>query len=163
MADFLDNRDREWTLTIDVNSIRRVRADPGIDLMGVLDGPLLIRLASDPVLLVDTLYTLCAAQAETAKISPEEFGQGLTGDAIEKAGNALLEALADFFPSRRRAILRQLLERAEELAEKDLAAIEAKLAAGDVPEKPAAEPTEAPSPPAPPPGATSTSSPESPA
>jgi len=160
MAKFLDNRDRQWTITIDVDAIRRVRADPGVDLMGVLDGPLLTKIGSDPVLLVDVLYTLCAEQAEAAKVTPRQFGQGLTGDAIEAAATALLEGLADFFPSRRRAILRQVLQRAEAMDADNLTAMEKRLAGGDLSEKAAAGPPEA-SPPAEPPGDTSRSSPES--
>ena len=159
MATFADNKDRQWTITIDVDAIRRVRADPGVDLMGVLDGPLLTKIGSDPVLLVDVLYTLCAEQAEASKVTPRQFGQGLTGDASEAAATALLEALADFFPSRRRAILRQVLQRAEAMDAENLTAIEDKLASGSGGLDAAAAPPEA-SPPAEPPGDTSTNSPE---
>ena len=40
--------------------------------------------------------------AEKQKISDEDFGRGLGGDAIDSATTALLEELVDFFPQRRR-------------------------------------------------------------
>ena len=55
-------------------------------MLGVLEGTVLDKLASD-----------------------EQFGRSMTGDALEAGSLALLEALADFFPSRRRLLLRQLL------------------------------------------------------
>ena len=44
-------------------------------------------------------------------VSDADFGRALSGDVIDAATTALLEELIDFFPSRRRAILRQAWEK----------------------------------------------------
>lgn len=99
MKTFTDNAGRTWSVTINVDAIKRVRGMLDIDLLEVVDGKLIGRLVRDPVLLCDVLYALCQPEATARNISDEEFGRSMAGDAIELATHALLEELADFFPS----------------------------------------------------------------
>lgn len=128
MASFDDSDGRSWTLRIDVNTIRRVRDALDVDLPDLAGGPLLDRVAGDPVLLVDILYVLCRGQAEERSVEAEAFGAAMVGDAIDRATSALLEALADFCPSREAALIRQILEGGQALRERLLARAEKKLA-----------------------------------
>jgi len=124
MAKFTDNAGREWSLTINVAALKRVRMLAEVDLADILATTLLQRLAGDPVLLAEVLYAVCQPQAERQGISPESFGEELVGDVIDAATTALLEALADFFPSRRRAALRKALAKVKSLEETALTAAE---------------------------------------
>ena len=132
MASFDDSENRSWTLRIDVNAIRRVRDALGVDLPDLAGGPLLGRVAGDPVLLVDILYVLCRGQAEDRSVEAEAFGAAMVGDAIDRATAALLEALADFCPSREAALIRQILEGGQALRERLLARAEKRLADADL-------------------------------
>jgi hypothetical protein len=60
----------------------------------------------DECLLVDVIYLLCRDQCEQRKLSDEDFGRAMSGEAIDGACKALLEGLADFFrdPVKRRVL-----------------------------------------------------------
>ena len=124
---FKDNAGREWRISIDVAAVKRVRSLIGVDLMGILDGTLLEKLVSDPVLLCDVAYCLVKPDADAKGVSDEEFGKAMGGDALEHAAQALLEELADFFPQKKRALLRKALVKLKALEEKALAAAEKRL------------------------------------
>lgn len=117
-ARFEDAEGREWSLKITVNDIRRVRRILGEDLLKDNVEQMLSRLMADPVLLVDVIYVLVKPQADNRDLSDEDFGRSLYGDALDRATQAFLDALTNFFPSRRREILRRVRERAEEVTEK---------------------------------------------
>jgi hypothetical protein len=105
MAKFRDNDSRDWPIFLTTDLIKDVRRKLEIDLAD-LNGHLYTRLADDPVLLVDTLWVLCEAEAKGRDVSPAAFAKALAGDPIEDAVNALVEAITDFFPTRRRSLLR---------------------------------------------------------
>ena len=132
MSTFKDNADRTWTVTISVDAIKRMRSLLDVDLMGVVDGDLLERLVSDPVLLCDVIYALCKRDADAHGVSAEEFGRAMGGDAIDAATTALLEELVGFFPSRRRAVLAKALEKLKGLEAMALSAAEERLASGEL-------------------------------
>jgi len=112
MKTFTDNAGRTWTVSITVDAIRRVRSLCDVDLMDVLgDGALLDRLIADPVLLCDVLFAVCKDQADTQNVSDTDFGRAMAGDAVEQATSALLEALADFFPGRKREVLHKVIRK----------------------------------------------------
>ncbi len=132
MATFTDAENRDWVLSIDVNALRRVRKRCDVKLMDTLGGETLGRLAEDPVLLVDVLYVLVEPEARERDVSPEAFGRALVGDALDAAVEALLEALADFCPSRRGNLLRQCIERGKRQEDRILARAEAMMASGEI-------------------------------
>jgi hypothetical protein len=124
MPNFTDNAGRTWAIDLNVTNLRRVRdlipdpthaldekgRRPGVDLLTLAepDAPLARRLNADPILLADCLFALAKPQADAAGVSDAQFGEALAGDAIAAAVDALLRALADFFPHGRREILRRL-------------------------------------------------------
>jgi hypothetical protein len=115
MKTFTDNAGRSWSITINVDAVRRTRTLVGVDLMGIVDGKLLEKLIADPVLLCDCIYALCKPQADQAKVSDEEFGRAMAGDAIDAATTALLEELVGFFPQGRRRVLAKALAKLKSL------------------------------------------------
>lgn len=112
MRTFQDNAGRTWTVTVNVDGIKRVRSLLQVNLLDVLDDgcKLLADLHDDPVLLVDVLFCLCKPEADAQHVSDEEFGRSMSGDALLHAANALLEGLSDFFPNaRQRAAMKDLV------------------------------------------------------
>lgn len=115
MAEFVDASGNAWQVRVDVSTIKRVRDKYGIDLAKILSSQKdLMKLADDVVLLVDTLFAVVNQQAVERGIDAEQFACSLSGDVIEHATNALMEAIIDFFPQGRRTILRQLWEKVRE-------------------------------------------------
>jgi hypothetical protein len=109
MKTFTDNASRTWTVTVNVDAIKRVKGTLGVNLLEAIEGKLLDRLATDPVLLCDILYVLCKAQADAQNVTDEDFGRSMAGDVIEQATTAFLEELAGFFPKGRRDLLTKAL------------------------------------------------------
>lgn len=108
---FRDGRGREWAIAIDAPTIKAVRRDCEVDLASLDDG-VFGRIGEDPVLLVDVLW--CLVRGQHADVGDEDFGRALnSGEVIEAATKALAEAIVDFFPPRKRSLLRFLANRSE--------------------------------------------------
>lgn len=120
MKTFKDNAGRTWSVSVNVDAMKRVRSLLGVNLMEAVDGKLLEKLASDPVLLCDVIYSLCKPEADSKGISDEDFGKAMAGDAIEHATTAFLEDLVDFFPFAKRRLLAKALEKLKTLEAKIL-------------------------------------------
>jgi hypothetical protein len=131
MRTFTDNAGRTWTVSVNVETARRIRTMAHVDLMELVEAspaepaagkrPLLERLVRDPILLCDVLYVACKDQADQLSVSDADFGRALYGAAIAAGRTALLEEIADFFPDEGPAIRSQAgkIQRAtRELAEK---------------------------------------------
>ncbi len=127
MHTFTDTQGRAWSVAITVDTIRRVRALTGTDLMGVLGGDLIERLSGDPVLLADVLYAVVKPEAEARGVDDADFGRALAGDAVAAATTALLEGLVGFFPSPRARLLRQALAKLDDWQTAALSAAEERL------------------------------------
>ena len=127
MKTFKDNAGRTWTITVNVDAIKRVRSLLNVNLMDAVDGKLLEQLATDPVLLCDVIYCLCKPEADTKNVTDEDFGRSMAGDAIEHATTALLEELVDFFPLGKRRVLQKALGKLKTLEAKALAVAEKRL------------------------------------
>jgi len=119
MKTFKDNAGRTWSVSVDVDAIRRVRTALKVNLTSTDFAAVLEQLLSDPVLLCDVLYVICKPEADRQKISDEDFGRSMAGDAIEHATAAFLEELANFTPNPRdRARVQRVIRAMWDLAEK---------------------------------------------
>ena len=127
MRTFNDNAARSWTVQVNVDAIKRVRDLAQVNLLEVVEGKLLERLISDPILLCDVIYCLCKPEADAKSISDVEFGRAMAGDAIDGATTALLEELVDFFPQAKRRVLAKALAKLQKLQTAALAAVETRL------------------------------------
>ena len=127
MKTFNDNAARSWTVQVNVDAIKRVRDLTQVNLLEVVEGKLLERLISDPILLCDVIYCLCKPEADVKSISDVEFGRAMGGDAIDAATTALLEELVDFFPQAKRRVLAKALAKLQKLQTAALAAVETRL------------------------------------
>ena len=115
MHTFADTQGRTWTVTINVDVIRRVRSLLNINLLEAIEGRLLERLITDPVLLCDILFVVIQPEAIAKVVSDEDFGRSLGGDVLDLATTALLEELVDFFPSAKRTVFRKALIKLKQL------------------------------------------------
>lgn len=134
MKSFTDNAGRTWMISVNVATVKRVRALCDVDLNSIVEldaqnqpnTKLLEHLSTDPVLLVDVLYAICKPECDTKNVSDEEFGRSMAGDAIEQATDALLDEIIDFFPEAKRLAFRKILaaaRRFETITKKKLAAL----------------------------------------
>lgn len=103
MHTFTDNAGNVWSIVVNVTAIKRVRGLLGIDLYALVDDGCkpLGKLVSDPVQLCDVLYVLCKDEADSRKITDEDFGRALYGDVLGQAADALISELFCFFPEER--------------------------------------------------------------
>lgn len=117
MRNFTDADGRYWNVEVVIPTVRRVRERLQVELLEIVDvnGELFQRIAKDPCLLCDVLFVICQRQAESMQVTDEDFGRALRGDALELATEALLYAIADFFPNQRREILTSLLGKMKSL------------------------------------------------
>jgi len=135
MRSFKDNAGRQWSVEINVATLKRVRGLTGTDLMQVIEGTLIEKLIRDPVLLCDVVYAICKPEADTRTppVSDEEFGRAMAGDAIEAATTAVLEELVGFCPSPRdRANLGRVLQAMKKVMERARDLVEKKLDGGEL-------------------------------
>ncbi len=115
MNTFRDNKGRQWTCRVDYAALRRVRDTLGINLADTAvndkgENIILMRIASDPVLLVDVLYLVCCFRNGQSAVTAEDFAESIVGDVIDEASLALLSGLAEFFPTSRRLPMLKAVE-----------------------------------------------------
>lgn len=130
MHTFTDARERRWTVDLSVGVAKRIRDATGVDITDPDIAGLMDKL-NDTITLCDVLWVCVQDEADThtPPVTDEEFGMALAGDAIDAATSAFLEELVDFSPSRRRAILRPMLDRLRAEEAKAAAAIDEMLPA----------------------------------
>lgn len=99
MRKFTDTFGREWELDVNVGSIKRVRLATGIVLPALFDNKLegFAELSTDYEQLVNVVWALCHKQRP--EIDGEGFAEGMGGDSLFTATEALARAIADFFTS----------------------------------------------------------------
>lgn len=114
MPRFPDKLGQTWDLLIDVDAVEQVRSKLNLDLMKI-DKPEGKAIFEDQVTFVHVLYVLCEEQAEKRQINERAFAKGFNGDTFDAAVDALIEAIADFFPKHRRMILQKSAEKTREL------------------------------------------------
>ena len=115
MHSFQDKNGKKWNIELNVGTAKRVKSECEIDLVNVItmsrDGKAqaspLERLAEDPILLVDVLFSLCKEQAKESGIDDFAFAELFNADAVEQSSNALMEEIINFSqPAKRKALTR---------------------------------------------------------
>lgn len=114
MKTFRDNQNREWTIAINIGTMRRIRDLTGLDLAGDLTTAMKT-LEGDILLLVDVIYVACKPQADEREISDEQFGESFDESVVVEAGQAFLEEFANFFQPAKRRVLTTAMRKATEL------------------------------------------------
>lgn len=100
MATFRDGKGRDWDLRLTVGTLTEVREATGVRLGDAFrdEAALAGLLFADPEQLGRVLWVVCRERAEAAGVTPEDFAAGFDGPALERAVEAFLGSVADFFP-----------------------------------------------------------------
>jgi len=122
VKNFTDANGRDWSISITIAQVKKLRDKCDVDLVADNLGETLTQIGNDPVALCDCIYTLCEDQIEKAGLSPEQFGEALAGDSIDDATDAFLDALVEFTPKKKRAILRGVLTKLYEAEDRAISA-----------------------------------------
>lgn len=136
MQTFKDNAGRSWTLALTIGSVKRVRALLDVNLMNLEAGdpPLLTRLGTDVMLLVDVIFALLKPQADAQEITDEQWAEAMGGDAILAAQKAFYDELSDFTRRRGRTDTTKAIQAQLRMIELVIQASETKMGQVD-PEK----------------------------
>jgi hypothetical protein len=125
VASFKTKDGKAWTLALDLELADEILATTNIDLLDVnrLESTLadLACVTSPRRLVDDFLWPLVREQAGKVGADLAAFRKGIDGPALEAATNALVEAVADFFPSP--AVRRVILAGVKVIAEQKLEAM----------------------------------------
>jgi outer membrane biosynthesis protein TonB len=134
MKTFVDSTCRTWTISLTVDTLKRVKSLLSVDLTRPDDGdpPLHVRMFDDVCLLADVVFAAVKPQADAAGVTDEVFGQSLGGGAITAAAQAFLEEWTDFFRSRQRTDLVAMIQKYQTLMDRGVRAVEAEVATLDV-------------------------------
>ncbi len=129
MPRFSDSAGEGWTIEISVHEIRVLRSQLSVDLLAIMDdnGALLRRLANDPITLVDVISVLCTDQITTRKLTDVQFAHRLKGEGLANALDCLIEAIANFTPPQRGALINQAWAKVKEMDQRAMTKMAAKL------------------------------------
>lgn len=154
MKEFRDDQGRPWMVALTVASAERVRGLVQIDVTEDVDQPdgsVTRQTRQVPFDLIDAgninrtlevlrsnygkigeiLYAICRAQVEDRKLSKEQFLDGLRGDSLEAAQQALESELVDFFPPGLRKMVGLMVAKVREMAATLMGQAEAQLETTD--------------------------------
>lgn len=106
MRSFKDAKGRSWNINFTTGTAKRVKTLTGVDVFSETQGIFGDELANY-VVLCDVLYACVLPQAEEAKISDVEFGESQNGDTLAAAYDVLIEEIIDFYPQKKREVLRR--------------------------------------------------------
>ena len=98
MSKFTDASGAEWSIDFDCFVLDKVRKESEVDLADVSAGGLLA-VERDVTALGRVLVAVCEEQRVQRGTSPRDFLKSVRGDALTRAREAVLDALADFFPA----------------------------------------------------------------
>jgi len=117
MKTFHDNTGRPWHIEMTIGAIKRVQQlVPAVNLLDPQEAaaderrrdrrgrplPLLTRLSTDDVLLIDVIFALVKPQADELGVNDEAFARAIGGQAALDAYRAFLAEWADFCRGRGR-------------------------------------------------------------
>ena len=114
---FNDSKGRSWTLAISIGLARKIRSETGVDFGAIGDGRIFFGLASDPYLLGQVLWLLVEPSATSRGIGVDEFLDGIDGDVLESATEALTSAIVNFTPSPLRNAVAAIVEKTRQAQE----------------------------------------------
>lgn len=150
MKEFRDDQGRPWMVALTVASADRVKGLVTIDVTEDVDQPdgsVKRQTRQVPFDLIDAgsinrtlevlrnnygkigeiLYAICRGQVEERKLTKEQFLDGLRGDSLEAAQQAIESELVDFFPPGLRKMVGLMVAKVREMAATLMGQAEAEL------------------------------------
>lgn len=89
---FKDNRGREWNVQFNFRLLCRIEDELGYKIM---ENP--SSLPNSLRAYVEMLWVVCEKQAKELGVEPDDFGEALSGKAIQDGIECMIEELAVFF------------------------------------------------------------------
>ena len=155
MKEFKDDEGRPWRLALTVGSALRVKDLVTVEIedeQEAADGTVTKTKRVVPFDLVDlgtihqtltvlrnqfsklgeVLYAILVKQVDERNLTREQFLEGLRGDSLEAAAEALESEVIDFFPQRLRRMVASMAKKFDELTDQVVAGAEAKMEAMDL-------------------------------
>lgn len=123
MAQFKDCLDRVWSIRIHPLLVESVKEKTGLNVLDWFSGTLQKQLIEDEMRVFALLWALVETQAAGVSVTRDQFSEGLSGEVLDSALGALVEAIIDF---RQNPELRAGLREASRLCN------EAKAKAGEI-------------------------------
>jgi hypothetical protein len=150
MKEFRDDQGRPWMVALTVASAERVRGLVTIDVTEDVDQPdgtVKRQTRQVPFDLIDAgsinrtlevlrnnygkigeiLYAICRGQVEERNLTKDQFLDGLRGDSLEAAQQAIESELVDFFPPGLRKMVGLMVAKVREMAATLMGQAEAEL------------------------------------
>ena len=108
----------EWEPKITLSKIFKIKSDHGVDLLDIdPDGKGLLIVGDDIIKFFEILYITVSEQATEKSIDFQSFVDEFTsGDQIEKASDAVVEATFPFFKSNIKDALQKAYEKSKEIS-----------------------------------------------
>jgi len=99
MKTFKDSAGRNWTITINVDTVKRLIAGINVNLCELNEGdpPLILALERDASRLFDVVFEVIRPQAETLGVTAQQLAAGIDGPSLAEMATAFWGELADFF------------------------------------------------------------------
>lgn len=107
VEEFVDQAKRVWTITMNLDAMKRVRDLVKVDLLSIIEGKLIDQLTADPIMLCDVLYAVCKPEADARGVSESDFKGTITGDTIDHGSWSLLDTIVDFFSAASNQVWRE--------------------------------------------------------
>ncbi len=99
----------EWQVVVNVATIKRCMDDTGLRLTDLFASEAKIgEFFADDVRFCEVLFSVIRPQADAAGKTLDDFLAGIDGTVIEKAVEALLAEVADFFQEPRKGLIKSL-------------------------------------------------------
>lgn len=141
--EFRDDQGRPWLLALTCEAAKRVKASVSIvneqgktvpfDIIDTAAiNQTIAVLRSQYLVIGETLAAILARQIEERGLTPEQFLDGLRGDALGDAAKALEDEVIDFFPLAKRKMIAMLAAKLEEVQAAMMLKAEAQLEAASV-------------------------------
>lgn len=142
MREFRDDQGRPWQVALTVAAAMRVKDAVTVEIDGEKKPFDIVDIASisqtmqvlrgQYTTIAETLYAILRKQIDDKKLTKEDFLDGLRGDSLDAAAQALEQELVDFFPLRLRKMVGLLAEKMNEATTELMTRAEATLATASV-------------------------------
>ena len=131
---FQDSQGDSWTITITVGAAMKLRDQLGVDIQKLVeshDGTL-SGLLTDVWKIVEILALVLEDQVKKRGLQDSEFFERLTGDVLDFATMAFLEAVADSLPKLQRRPIQELMKKLNSTLDRATETMAEKVKATDV-------------------------------
>lgn len=100
MTRFKDSKGREWSLSLSVGMVEKVKEDADFDMDELLQKPEAVALVlmRSPKVLAQVLWVMIEDQAKSLGVEPRDFGFSLDRESLDRGADALMEEWILFYP-----------------------------------------------------------------